>query len=598
MNDREIHAGKDRANANCYPSVSLEAPAMSKEPAGYQNCLVSFVVSFDCRSFWKLALVSLILCVLAFGRAQAADARLEWDANSEPDLAGYRLHYGTASGGYSMMLDVGFATSATVPNLTAGQTYFFVVTAYNTSGLESPASNEVNFTALEGPNQPPAVAISGPVEGSVFVAPASIHIFATASDNDGVVSLVEFFSGDVKLGEMTSSPFEIVWNSAAPGTYELTAVVTDNLGATARSAPVVVIVNAPPAVSLTNYTSGNVAPATIILEAAVSDVDGSVTRVEFYNGSEKLGEQTAAPFSWTVNSAPAGTYALRALAVDDRGATTWSNEVLVTVVATNANLAVALTDPQPGTSFIAPATINISAAANGANGTIDRIEFFSDGISIGTSSLSPFTIQWMDVPSGTYNLTAVAYDTSGASATSPSVRIIVNASPQVSLSLSRTSDVVAGGRLTLLAAASDPDGSIRRVEFYSGTILLGKDMNTPHQFTWNKVRAGTHVFTAVAYDDQGAATRSAPLTVTVAPGEGESPSIPILPRVQPLGRGYDGAFELELVGATGDIYDVWYSEDLKNWSLLLSVLNSEGIVTVSDPDADPSGTRFYRVSLR
>ncbi len=85
--------------------------------------------------------------------AQAANVhagqslRLAWDANVEPNIAGYRLYYGNTSGQYTQSMDVGNVTLATVSGLTEGLTYFFAVTAYNTFGLESDPSNEISYTA-------------------------------------------------------------------------------------------------------------------------------------------------------------------------------------------------------------------------------------------------------------------------------------------------------------------------------------------------------------------------------------------------------------------------------------------------------------------
>jgi hypothetical protein len=73
----------------------------------------------------------------------AQHVSLAWDAEG---AVGYRLHYGTASHNYTKIQDVGNATMATVSNLTAGQIYFFVVTAYN-AVAESLPSNEVSFRA-------------------------------------------------------------------------------------------------------------------------------------------------------------------------------------------------------------------------------------------------------------------------------------------------------------------------------------------------------------------------------------------------------------------------------------------------------------------
>ena len=69
---------------------------------------------------------------------------LAWDPNSEPDLAGYRVYFGTGSGNYTQTMEVE-TPSATVPDLTEGVVYYFAVTAYNTEGVESGYSNEVSY---------------------------------------------------------------------------------------------------------------------------------------------------------------------------------------------------------------------------------------------------------------------------------------------------------------------------------------------------------------------------------------------------------------------------------------------------------------------
>jgi len=68
---------------------------------------------------------------------------LGWNANPEADLAGYRIHYGIASGVYTTIIDAGLVTSYTVTGLTLGQTYFFAIVAYDTSLNTSVFSDEL-----------------------------------------------------------------------------------------------------------------------------------------------------------------------------------------------------------------------------------------------------------------------------------------------------------------------------------------------------------------------------------------------------------------------------------------------------------------------
>ena len=74
----------------------------------------------------------------------AADVNFTWDANTEADLAGYKIHAGSASGTYTETVDVGNVTAYTWSNIADGQ-WFWAATAYDTAGNESDYSNEVSL---------------------------------------------------------------------------------------------------------------------------------------------------------------------------------------------------------------------------------------------------------------------------------------------------------------------------------------------------------------------------------------------------------------------------------------------------------------------
>jgi len=88
-----------------------------------------------------------MLCSLAPALSNAAQVTLSWDPIAEPDLAGYKLHYGISSRSYEFSVDVGNATSYTLSGLLEGQIYYFAVTAYDRSQHDSVFSNEVMSTA-------------------------------------------------------------------------------------------------------------------------------------------------------------------------------------------------------------------------------------------------------------------------------------------------------------------------------------------------------------------------------------------------------------------------------------------------------------------
>jgi hypothetical protein len=90
-------------------------------------------------------LITLLFLICPYGTAGAATLLgLAWNANAEPDVAGYRIHAGTASGIYSLpTIDVGPANAYSITTLNANTTYYFVVTAYDRAGNESLPSNEI-----------------------------------------------------------------------------------------------------------------------------------------------------------------------------------------------------------------------------------------------------------------------------------------------------------------------------------------------------------------------------------------------------------------------------------------------------------------------
>ncbi|HAF12398.1 MAG TPA: hypothetical protein DCK99_01610, partial [Blastocatellia bacterium] len=101
------------------------------------------------------------------------------------------------------------------------------------------------------PNCLPSVSLSNPVNNSTFGAGANVVIEANASDSDGSVARVEFFSGNAKLGEATANPYRFTWNNVAEGHYSLRTRATDDRGAIADAEPIAitVIANRPPVVS-------------------------------------------------------------------------------------------------------------------------------------------------------------------------------------------------------------------------------------------------------------------------------------------------------------------------------------------------------------
>ena len=186
--------------------------------------------------------------------------------------------------------------------------------------------------------------------------------------------------------------------------------------------------NKAPTVTLTSPANGAsfTAPTNITLTASASDTDGTIARVEFYNGTTLLNSDTTSAYSFTWSSVAAGTYSLRAVAYDNSGASATSTTSTVTVAGANQPPTVALTSPTNGSIFTAPATVTLSANASDTDGTISKVEFYNGTTLLNTDTASPYTFAWSNVAAGIYTVKAIAYDNSNASTSSATSTITIN----------------------------------------------------------------------------------------------------------------------------------------------------------------------------
>jgi hypothetical protein len=243
--------------------------------------------------------------------------------------------------------------------------------------IGSPSGAVVYIEANGATNLPPAVNIITPNDGAVFYTPTNVLILAKAMDPDGSVTNVEFFAGTNDLGqgvEVVLDPpgvngvvgpvYLLNWLNPSPGNYPLTAVATDNGGASTTSGPVNITVlqgpptNLPPAVRMISPANGSVfhAPINLPLFAFASDPDGSVASVEFFSGTNSLGLGQHLPvgtplagggivvggpvppiyptnlFSLVWSNALVGTDTLTAVATDDGGLSTTTVPVKITIL--------------------------------------------------------------------------------------------------------------------------------------------------------------------------------------------------------------------------------------------------------------------------
>jgi hypothetical protein len=293
-----------------------------------------------------LRAISIVILVGISAAAEAATVTLAWDPNSEPDIAGYKLSYGTTSGQYTTTIDVGHVTTRTLTNLAGGVTYYFVLQAYNAAGT-SPYSNEVsvttflplsvtNLTANRASPQPPGTTITFSATASGGIAPYQYKWWIITGSTQTIGSGWSTGSTFAWTPTVANSNYTIrVWarnalsTADAPDSSAATLQMSFAIAATGGATNQAPTVNAGADRTIT-------LPATAALAATVSD-DGlpagsSLTRS--WTRASGPGTVTfSAPSSATTSASfsTAGTYVLR-LTVSD-GALSTSDTVTVTVNA-------------------------------------------------------------------------------------------------------------------------------------------------------------------------------------------------------------------------------------------------------------------------
>jgi len=196
--------------------------------------------------------------------------------------------------------------------------------------------------------------------------------------------------------------------------------VTNNLTAPA---------NSPPLINISSPTKSTAfeAPATITIDATASDTDGTVAKVEFYNGTAKLGERTSAPWSFIWKEVKEGSYSITAAATDNSGSRTVSSAVTVVVekAASAVNMApsIVIASPLNNLSVEVPAVIPFTVDASDPDGSIAKVEYMAGGAKVGESFVPPFTFTFQCDTAGIFEITAVAWDNLNATATSTPVTI-------------------------------------------------------------------------------------------------------------------------------------------------------------------------------
>ena len=413
----------------------------------------------------------------------------------------------------------------------AAGAYSLTAKAYDNKSATA-TSAPVAITVVD--NQRPVVTLTSPANDTFVLAGSAVSLAATASDPDGTIARIEFFDGTTSLGVATAAPYGVVWSSVPSGSHLVFARATDNSGATSGSPQVSVVAGAPPLVVVTGPAACTTvdAPLDVTLAADAMSPGARISSVEFFDGGVSIGTSIAAPWRATLANAAAGIHSITARAVDERGLAATSRPATFTVRAANQPPSIAIAAPAEGSHFALGSTVTFTAAASDSDGVVTAVEYWigsSSGTRIGRATMPPYSVSWAGMPPGAYTIVAVASDDRSGSTTSPALHVTID--PNVPPTVTMTSPAAnaafkAPATIALAASASDSDGTVAKVEFYSGTTLVAAVTTPPYAAQWSNVAAGNYSISAKATDNAGAVAASAPVPVVV--NSNVPPSVTVL----------------------------------------------------------------------
>jgi hypothetical protein len=476
---------------------------------------------------------ALLISVCLLGSALPLEAATAtWNSNPEPGVTGYVLSYGTQSGVHPTSITVGNVVSFQFfPP--AGQRYYVVVQAYNSTGTLSAKSAEVILDVPAVQNQAPT--LTQPANQTTAQNTAA-SLTLTATDPEG--SALTYTVAGLPAGLLINASTGVISGTVTTaGTYNVTASASDGSLLSTRSFSwTVTAASASTTVVLRPIdTSINITTLNYSTDARLKASTYPANRVS--SAILMKFDLSQIPANAMVQSA---TLQLSLVKGDDVTADPNYNMSLHQILNHNPDLTRATGTTTNGTTNwtantccynnfpLAQADISPARAVTAIN------------LTHGTKSWDAFSVvqAWRTAPATNYGLLLNGDATKGADrfrhfasvedasvAQRPSLTITYSmpaiqtdvTPPTVSISAPASGATVSGATVSVSAAAADAVGVVGVQFRLDGANVGAEDTTAPYAITWNTTAApnGSHVLTAIARDAAGNATTSAGRTVTV-----------------------------------------------------------------------------------
>lgn len=379
---------------------------------------------------------------------------------------------------------------------------------------------------------PPTVQIISPIENSVYKTSDIIGVNIESNSDLGEVEKIQLYINENLVYTFFEMPYTFDLKDYPEGKYTLKAIATDNTGQISTSKITnfsIEKANVAPTVSITGPAANAqfVEGDNISIVSVADDIDGTIAKVDFYNGTTLLGTDIASPYSAVWTNLPIGSFSLTAKATDDKGTSTVSAVVTINVtekVTEETPIEVVIPEPIIVTpisnqEYDAGTTVGVMVMFQGSDESVKKVEYYSGNLLIGSSVISPFAFTWQNPASGQHIITAKAFGSDQNNfKISESVTILVKEKIQAIFQITdplRDAEFYQGTKINVSVDIPENSNPISRVEYFRGNIRIGSSTSAPYDYTWNNAQQGNHNLVAQLFYVDGTKLLSIPVPIKV-----------------------------------------------------------------------------------
>ncbi|MEM1324476.1 MAG: Ig-like domain-containing protein [Bacteroidota bacterium] len=403
------------------------------------------------------------------------------------------------------------------------------------------------LTPNDNLNLPPIVSFEEPNDGDNFPVGTDLYVEVNASDSDGTIARVELYINDMFVRSEAAPPYEwgdpnqssdALLQNLQQGTYELRAVAVDNDNASRESIITITVGNVntgnqPPTVAFVAPQNGADFPVgtDLYVNVNASDSDGQVSKVDLYLDNVLVRAENLAPYEWgdpnqsndtQLQNLQVGTYALKAVATDNGGAST---EETISITVSDQNTPVKdiyFTTPTMGQHFPEGSTVEVRIQAENTS-LVQEVSLFVNGKIVRVETDAPYVWGYnsadgalQSMSPGNYEIEAIATYTD-ATTERETLNITIDKTPNTLPTISfvtpqSNENFPVGTDLYVRVNANDIDGDVKEVTLYLDNQLVRTEDGSPYEWgdpdqsndiQLQNMAAGTYNLKFVAIDNVG-----------------------------------------------------------------------------------------------